>query len=50
MRSVPEKPRIRLRIQFTPVRRPLFPRQPVPELAWSEILYTAYCFVMPEAP
>jgi hypothetical protein len=41
---------IRLRIQFTPVRRPLFPGHAVPELAWSELRYTAYCFVMPEAP
>jgi hypothetical protein len=38
---------IRVRIQFTPVRRPLFPGHPVPELAWSEIKYTAYCFVLP---
>jgi hypothetical protein len=26
----------------------LFPGQPLPELAWSEIGYTAYCFVMPQ--
>ena len=38
---------IRVKIQFTPVNRPLFPGQPVPELAWSEIRYSAYCFVMP---
>jgi hypothetical protein len=38
---------IRVRVQFTPVSRPLFPNQPVPELAWSEIRYTAYCFVLP---
>ena len=38
---------IRVRIEFTPVRRPLFPNQPVPELTWSEIKYTAYCFVLP---
>jgi hypothetical protein len=41
---------IRLRIQFTPVQRPLFPGHPLPELAWSEIRYSAYCFVMPQAP
>jgi hypothetical protein len=41
---------IRVRVRFTPVRRPLFPGRPVGELAWSEIRYTAYCFVMPAAP
>jgi hypothetical protein len=41
---------IRLRIRFTPVKRPLFPGHPLPELAWSEIRYSAYCFVMPRAP
>jgi len=38
---------IRLRIQFTPARIPLFPGQPLQELAWSELRYDAYCFVMP---
>ena len=38
---------IRLRIQFTPERIPLFPGEPLPELAWSELRYDAYCFVMP---
>jgi hypothetical protein len=41
---------IRVRVRFTPVKRPLFPGRALPELAWSEIRYTAYCFVMPEAP
>ena len=41
------KKAIRVKVQFTPVNRPLFPGQPVPELAWSEIRYDAYCFVMP---
>jgi hypothetical protein len=41
---------IRVRVRFTPVNRPLFPGHPVPELAWSEIRYDAYCFVMPQAP
>jgi D-arabinan exo alpha-(1,3)/(1,5)-arabinofuranosidase (non-reducing end) len=39
---------IRIRIRFTPVSIPLFPGQAVPELAWSEMRYTAYCFVMPK--
>jgi len=38
---------IRVRVKFTPVERPLFPGHPLPDLAWSEIRYTAYCFVMP---
>lgn len=38
---------IRVRIVFTPVNRPLFPGQPIPELAWSEIRYSAYCFLPP---
>ena len=38
---------IRVRIKFTPVRIPLFPGEPLPELAWSELRYDAYCFVMP---
>jgi hypothetical protein len=41
---------IRVRVQFTPVKRPLFPGRPLAKLAWSELRYTAYCFVLPEAP
>jgi hypothetical protein len=41
------KSAIRVRVQFTPVRTPLFPGYPLPELAWSELRYTAYSFVMP---
>jgi hypothetical protein len=41
---------IRVRIEFTPVDRPLFPGRPLPDLAWSEFRYSAYCFVMPRAP
>jgi hypothetical protein len=41
---------IRVRVRFTPVKRPLFPGRALPELAWSEIRYTAYCWVMPQAP
>ncbi len=36
---------IRVRIQFTPVDRPLFPGYPVADLAWSEIRYAVYSFV-----
>ena len=39
---------IRVRVKFTPVLRPLFPGYPLPELAWSEMRYTAYSFVMPK--
>jgi hypothetical protein len=39
---------IRVRVKFTPVNIPLFPGHPLAELAWSEIRYDAYCFVMPE--
>ena len=39
---------IRVRVRFTPVGIPLFPGYPLPELAWSEIRYDAYCFVMPD--
>ncbi len=38
---------IRVRIQFTPVAIPLFPGYPLPELAWTELRYDAYCFVLP---
>lgn len=38
---------IRVRIKFTPVRIPLYPGLEVPELAWTELQYDAYCFVMP---
>jgi len=40
---------IRVRVKFTPVKIPLFPGQPSPEFAWSEIRYDAYCFVMPKS-
>ena len=38
---------IRVRIKFTPVAIPLFPGHPLPELAWSEIQYKAYCYRFP---
>ncbi|MDR3623384.1 MAG: DUF2961 domain-containing protein [Paludisphaera borealis] len=39
-----------VRVRFTPVDRPLFPGRPVAPLAWSEIRYTAYSYVMPDSP
>jgi hypothetical protein len=39
---------IRVRIKFTPITRPLFPGVPLQELAWSEIRYDAWCFVVPQ--
>jgi len=39
---------IRVRVKFTPVSRPLFPGYALPDLAWSEMRYTAYSFVMPK--
>ncbi len=41
---------IRLRVRFTPVKRPLFPGHPIPPLAWSEMRYKAYSYVLPESP
>ncbi|MBO0858672.1 MAG: DUF2961 domain-containing protein [Chloracidobacterium sp.] len=38
---------VRVRVKFTPVQTPLFPGNPLPELAWSEISYSAYSFIMP---
>jgi hypothetical protein len=38
---------IRVRIKVIPVNRPLLPGRPVRNQAWSEIKYTAYCFVKP---
>jgi hypothetical protein len=39
---------IRVKIRFTPVTTPLYPGYPLPELAWSELRYTAYSYVMPK--
>ena len=41
---------IRVRITFTPVHIPLFPGHPEADLAWSEIRYDAYSYVMPNFP
>jgi hypothetical protein len=38
---------IRIRVKFLPVNVPLFPGRALDELAWSEIRYTAYSFLMP---
>jgi hypothetical protein len=38
---------IRIRIRFTPVAVPLFPGRALPVLAWSEMRYTVYCYVLP---
>ena len=38
---------IRVRVQFTPVEIPYYPGAPVPELAWTEIQYTAYSYRFP---
>jgi hypothetical protein len=39
---------LRIRVKFTPVNVPLFPGHPMGELAWSEIRYDAYCYVLPQ--
>ena len=44
------KKSIRVRIKFTPVNRPLYPGYPIPQLGWSEIRYTAYCYLYPATP
>ncbi len=42
--------RIRVRVKFTPIKRPLLPGMDVPDLAWSELRYKAYSYVMPKHP
>jgi hypothetical protein len=39
--------KIRVRVHFTPVDIPLLPGRPLPERAWSEIRYDAYCVMPP---
>jgi hypothetical protein len=39
---------IRVKIRFTPAAIPLYPGYPLPELAWSELRYTAYSYVSPK--
>lgn len=41
------KKAIWIRIKFTPVSRPLYPGYPTGTRAWSEMRYTAYCFITP---
>jgi hypothetical protein len=38
---------IRVRVKFAPIPLPLFPGGPAVEMAWSEIRYDAYCFILP---
>jgi len=42
--------RIALRLNFTPVATPLLPGRRLNELAWTEIGYQAYCWVLPAQP
>jgi hypothetical protein len=44
------KKAIWIRIKFTPLNRPPYPGYPLSEQAWSEIKYTAYCFITPKIP
>lgn len=44
------KKAIWVRVKFMPVNRALFPGYPVGDRAWSEMSYTAYCFVQPRNP
>ncbi len=37
-----------VRVKFAPANHPLYPGRPLEEQAWSEIRYTAYCFVAPK--
>ena len=39
---------IRVRVKFDPVRIPFYPGAPMPDLAWSELRYSAYSFVLPK--
>ena len=38
---------IRVRVNFTPVDIPFYPGGPTHDLAWSEIRYDAYCWLVP---
>ncbi len=40
--------KIRIRCEFVPVDLPLYPGQPIPQQAWTEFRYWAYCFVIPQ--
>jgi hypothetical protein len=43
-----DRPAIRVRVTFTPVKIPLYPGGAIPDLVWSEMRYTAYCYSMPD--
>jgi hypothetical protein len=40
--------RVRLRMVFNPLSQPILPGEPVPELAWSELRYSVYSYVLPQ--
>src|SRR5262249_54295666 len=40
--------RVRLRIVFNALSQPILPGEPVPELAWSELRYSVYSYVLPK--
>ncbi|WP_158047875.1 DUF2961 domain-containing protein [Skermanella pratensis] len=48
LRLTRDRSSIRVRVAYEPVGRPLLPGMPVPESAWSEIGYEAWCWVEPE--
>lgn len=39
--------KIRVRIEWTPVKRPLFPGQPLDSDGWTEIRYDVYSYILP---
>lgn len=40
--------KVRVRIVFTPVNRPLLPGMEVPDLAWASFRYSVNCFKLPD--
>ena len=38
---------VRLRLVFQPLALPILPNEPVPDLAWSELRYRVYSYVLP---
>jgi hypothetical protein len=46
-----DQPAIRIRIQYIPVEKELYPGQPFPkESAWSELKYDVYSYCLPKFP
>jgi hypothetical protein len=41
---------LKIRIVWSKIEQPLMPGAELGELAWSELRYTAYCWVLPERP